>query len=501
MRRYLWAFAVLAVHAQPVIRSSVRLVEVNVVVRDSHGPVADLTRNDFTLREQGKVRTISTFSVESQSGTEKAADAGLENTFSNRRKRVESNITVVLFDGLNTRFEDQAYAKQELVKFLRGVDPKERIAIYTLDRSLRVLCDFTNSPEEREKALASFRGATGAVLPTETESIATAHQDLGAGDAAVNAFLEQSTAMITSAGNVNRARMTLAAFGAIAGHLANVSGRKTLVWVTGSLPISVAAAAGAFNHANVSVYPVDARGLVGMPRQLLAVAPTVFTKHPEMAPPAPNFTPEGLQTMQELADLTGGRAFYNKNDLSGALRIALEDGAVTYTLGFYPDSESMDGKFHDLKVEVARPGVSVRYRKGYVALKEQPVSEEQGRRNLAEAIESPIESASLPLAAKITRKQESLAISLSMDIHGLAWEEKGAVNVFFVQQDGTGSVIDSKAYDLRFKKEDYEIYLKTGIEFNKSIVLKDGTKMVRILAVDRFNGSVGSLIVPLAQVK
>jgi hypothetical protein len=51
-------------------------------------------------------------------------------------------------------------------------------------------------------------------------------------------FWSKSNALVTNAGNLNRARTTLAAFAATASHLANVRGRKTLVW--GSLIFSLA---------------------------------------------------------------------------------------------------------------------------------------------------------------------------------------------------------------------------------------------------------------------
>lgn len=517
MLRYLIAFTALAARSQSpssgetILRTSVRLVQVNVVVQDKNGPVANLTKDDFILTDRGKPRPISVFSVTASKADAKEAEALPQNSFSNHRALAGGdapNITIVLFDGLNTKFEDQAFAKQELIKFVSGVDPKDRIAIYTLNKKLRVLCDFTNTPEERRQTLASFRNPTGAEMPMEGESATSQHQSLGPGDGAVGQFLEQSSRMVTDAGNLNRGRITLAAFSAIADHVADLPGRKTLVWVTGSLPFSLASAAGEFNRANLAVYPVDARGLVGMPGQLLSSAPAPINKRFAQLPPTPNFVPDGLQTMQELADLTGGRAFYNKNDLNGALRIALDDSAVSYTLGFYPDAESLDGRFHELGVEVARAGLNVRYRRGYVALKELPASDEQGKSNLRTALESPIESSSIPMSAKIERRKGALYIAVSVDASRLQLAQdgaysNGAINVFFVQQDETGKVIgrEEAAYDLHLTREQYEAYLRNGLMVKKLLALQQGTKTLRILGIDRSDAAVGSLVIPISQVK
>jgi hypothetical protein len=72
-----------------------------------------------------------------------------------------------------------------------------------------------------------------------------------------------------------------------------------------------------------------------------------------------------------------------------------------------------------------------------------------------------------------------------------------------VQKDGTGKVLDTtqEAYDLHLKKEDYDTYLRIGMAFNNSVVLKAGAKTLRILIADRISAAIGSLIIPLAQVR
>jgi VWFA-related protein len=485
-----------------VIRASTRLVQVNVIVHDKNGPVSNLTKSDFVLLERGKPRAIDFFSIESTVGTGKIGGPALFNTFSNRKSlagQAPPNATIVLLDGLNTRFEDQAHAKQQLIKFLNSVDPKDRIAIYTLGKTLKVLCDFTDSPEVLLKTLAKLRGTTGAdVITAEPDAANT-------GDPRLDEFIDQSNKTFAAGANFDRARFTFSAFAAIAGHVADLPGRKTLIWVTGSLPFSLASAAKTFNRANLAVYPVDARGLVGMPGQLTAAAPSPNSRRPHEIP---SFGAEGLQTLQELADLTGGRAFYNTNDLSGALRTALDDAAVTYTLGFYQDADALDGKFHELKVQVTRPGLNVRHRKGYLAVKEAVASDELNKSNLLDALDSPLESASLALSARAELAMKNLKITWSLDIHDLQLTHQGgtasgSINVVFAQKDEAGKVLDmtQEAYDLHLKKEDYETYLRTGMAFHNSLVLKAGAKTLRIVVADRTNAAIGSLIVPLPRVK
>jgi VWFA-related protein len=195
---------------------------------------------------------------------------------------------------------------------------------------------------------------------------------------------------------LNRVRTTLWGMEGIGNHLARLPGRKNLVWISGSFPFSIGLgdnimdpsrehrsfgdeaerASRALNQANVSIYPVDARGLIGLPPALGAASQMrANTKGP---PRVVSMAPDGHDTMQILAEKTGGRAFFNTNDLRGALRQALDDAEVTYTIGFYPASGSLDNKFHELKVKVDRKGVDVRHRKGYFAGEEKPPTSADG---------------------------------------------------------------------------------------------------------------------------
>ena len=274
----------------PVIRTSTRLVQVNVVVHGKNGPISDLTKNDFVLTDRGRPQTISVFSVESKRESPLPDQQRLpQNTFSNRqneRPNAATSVTVVLLDRLNTRFEDQARANQQFVKFLRTFDPADRIAIYTLDASLRVLCDFTDA-RQLQRILAKYRGAASTDFAVaEPDPANTGNDDF-------DQSLDAASKNLADATNIDRARRTLEAFVSIANHVADLPGRKNLVWVTGSLPFSLASAARSLNYANIAVYPVDARGLVGTPHQLTAVAPSGIKagRNPAM----PSFRPSGLR--------------------------------------------------------------------------------------------------------------------------------------------------------------------------------------------------------------
>jgi hypothetical protein len=99
------------------------------------------------------------------------------------------------------------------------------------------------------------------------------------------------------------------------------------------------------NEANVAVNTVDSRGL------WRGSNPNAGT----------------LLTMQTVADATGGKAYFGRNDLDTAMADGIAASRVSYTLGFYLDDKERDDKFHALHVRVARAGLRLFYRQGYYA--------------------------------------------------------------------------------------------------------------------------------------
>jgi VWFA-related protein len=519
---------------QAPIRVPTRLVQVNVIARAGKGPIADLTKDDFIVLDREKPQKISIFSVESSESPLEPAQHLPPNTFSDLPKYGAAkprSVTIVLLDNLNTLYgsapdsqyertpfwiEDLALqrAKVHLVEFIKTMDPQDRLAIYGLRDSLYVLCDFTN---DRAQLLAIL-GKYDTSSSTNRAVVEPGYKTAPVLEHKADPFENFAALSVAGMANETREAETMTALESIADHVANIPGRKNLVWLTANLSFSGAAMARVLGPANIAVYPVDSRGLLARSTSVQTLYGTADYDDVSGASgdrdnmPGQSSQPIGLPAMEKVAEETGGQAFVNTNDITGAIRKAVQDSEVTYTLGFYIDRDSIDGKFHQLKVEVKRKGVTVRYPRSYFAFEDAPPAKDENRNKLITAVRSPIESSAIPVQVRIDRVDKPLPHCLSIfgsiDIRNLRLTQnggirKGDLEVITIEQDATGKVLaqSGSAIHLRFADEQYSDYTKSGFPFHQYVQPRANASTLRILVEDPATAEVGSLIIPLSRLK
>jgi VWFA-related protein len=115
----------------------------------------------------------------------------------------------------------------------------------------------------------------------------------------------------------------------------------------------------AANRSNTAIYALDPRGLAPFEYD---IGQGVGTRIDQ------SMLNQTMDSLRVLADQTDGRAIVNRNDLEGGLRQIVRDASAYYLIGYNSSQAPQDGKFHEIKVRVKRPGVQVRARKGYWAL-------------------------------------------------------------------------------------------------------------------------------------
>jgi VWFA-related protein len=120
------------------------------------------------------------------------------------------------------------------------------------------------------------------------------------------------------------------------------------------------------NRGNAAFYPIDPRGLAVFDEPIMRVGRSAAA-----APPLPPSVDRArlsarLETLRVMAVDTDGLAIVQTNDLEGGFKRIIADLSSYYLLGYY-SNRTMDGRFHQIRVRVKRPGAQVRARRGYLA--------------------------------------------------------------------------------------------------------------------------------------
>ena len=531
----------------PTIKATTRLVQLSIVVLDKKGqPVSGLTRDDFTVLDKDEPQKISLFAQEGGARTPPAVKSLPAGIYTNRletKSEVPGNVTVVLLDALNTRMEDQSYARSQVVKFLERLQPQDHVAIYALTTKLEVLHDFTQDIHQLIAAVARYEGhSSGQLHASETPpaDLSTGPPPVpqgaaGASSSEVSTQLQMMQQLFDNAQQrqqdmavINRAEATLSAIEAIARHLTAVPGRKNIVWISGSFPLAIGQegpskadptretrtferqlerVARVLNQANLAIYPVDARGLMASVKYN-AAEPQTFNPRRDQG-----FKPErdtrDFVSMDMLAERTGGRSFHNNNDLASIVRAALADSDMTYELAFYPSHGKWDGKYHEIKVRVNRPDLQLHYRKGYFATPEPHDDEAETKTGIDGAVASPVEATNLSILAQMTApekdKPDQFGLSLMLNAREIEFVdtplgESGTLDFVFVQRDAAGKQLSSEQRHAEFNldQKKYESLLQTGLLLTSHLKLRRGVALLKIVVRDARSGAIGSVTVPVA---
>lgn len=502
----------------PVFRASTRLIQVSVVVQDGRKkPVEGLTAEDFQVFEDGKAVPVAFFSALGKAPTDVASAA--KGVFTNRVQSPGGGVVAIVYDRLNTAVFDQQRVRDAVVKYLSQVNPDDRIGLYVLDgKGMGILHDFTRDARSLLRVLERVKGRVGAA-----ESVAEAPLDFSVfGDALeqqLTEFAETGDASFRSFTQRRMALSSIEGLEAVARHLRGVPGRKNIIWISSGFPFEfrafqpvgnnhqelmsreTARAARALNDTDAAVYVVDARGLVG------AFATPPSSKHQAFTTLDSALKP--IEGLRQFAQQTGGEAFFNTNDLGGAISKAVEDSRLTYILGYYTDEKAWDGKFRKIQVKVRRDDVDVRHRAGYFAIPSSALPQPTRSEAILDALESPLEVTALPLTVSFEAALDgkvTLAIRIEpgaplLEKRGNTWH--GAVDIAVAQSLPNGKLTADADLTIPLALDDATRtqLLKDGLRLTRTIALHGEAHDVRVVARDPANGAVGSVIIPAKAIR
>ena len=515
----------------PQFRSGTELVLVNVVVRDKAGNVVGgLTADDFSITEDGRPQTITSFDFEDL-GTktvESAESEDLRNSgFEDLRKDTSSNppilkssastgrpdlhgrrLIVVFFDLSSMQPEEIARAVKAAHAYVdERLSPADLIAVASFSTSLRVDQDFTVDRETLGAALDRFGAQAGQGFEEGTTGDVEGTPDTGA------AFTPDDTEF-----NIFNTDRRLEALQTLSDALSGIQQKKSIVYFSSGMnqtgqenQVEIRRTTDRANRANVSIYAADMRGL-----QALAAggdASQASTRGVSTFSGASSLNQitrlsATQDTLTTIAEDTGGRAFFDSNDFGDVFRRVVADTSAYYVLGYSSTNPARDGKFRRLKVQVKRPDVRIEARSGYYAARDFAHSTKDDREaQLEEQLLADLPAADLSAYASTAYfrlADDRYFVALSVIVPGYqvpftAPGQKGraTIDVLGVVRDArqrpVGRVRDTVALasdstdDLRRRIVQYE----TGLE------MPPGTYDLKIVVRENLTGTMGSFEAPI----
>ncbi len=361
------------------LRVTTELVLVNVVVRDKKGnPVPDLKQSDFTIFEDGQKQQIASFDFENVDALQTAGPGGLAITGNDTGTLLspkqasnldakDRRLMLFFFDFSAMEPEEIDRAVDAAKKFVQtSMQPADMVAMVSLASSLSIDLDFTDDRTKIMAKLAAYNSTAGQGF----ENGATGTSEGAAENA--GSFTADDTDY-----NTFSADRKLLALQSIMQAVGTIPQKKNLLYFSNGITQSgvdnqsaLRAASASAVKANVSIYPVDVRGLSAFPPGGQAQSASLHGQSGYSGASVLNdlnSNAASQETMYTLAADTGGKAFMDTNDFSGVFSQVQKDSSLYYVLGFTSGNHAQDGRYRKLKVTVNRPDVKLESRAGYYA--------------------------------------------------------------------------------------------------------------------------------------
>lgn len=530
------------------LTSDTELVVVPVIVRDRDGAhVPGLKSQDFAILQDGKAQSIAVFEeVDVTRPQPRRRPRYAPGVFTNLRAEERPlNLVIVALDMINTTPEHHARSREDVLRALARTanDRTPTALLLILPQGVKIVHDFTTSPSMLMAALnrvayrrddpagtqkdtvSMSQSAPPSTLPSTAaspETAAAGRLDQMIND--INAYVEGIAGPIADYKRGIAVASTLEAFEYIARTYAGVPGRKSLVWVTsgfafeavdqsgvvgkGSVSTAYQASLRALTDANIALYPVDIRGLINVgfgasptrsARRARDEAPIIDAQYGEMA--------SRIGNIENLADTTGGRAFYNTNDVGTAFEAAAKDSSAYYLLGYYLKRGETKPGWHKLKVKLEREKVDIRAREGFFLREGGPDSGEERKEDILAALQAPVDFTQLPIMLRWNHVENvaqgrKAVFDIELPPGAAHADDQNRLNLDFIVVATTPAgekVRDfSQNYTAKLGPEGLRKVAESGVTYSNNIVVPPGRYNVRVVVRDNVTGRTGSLAAPLA---
>jgi len=471
------------------------------VATDAQGrTVSDLKPEEVQIFENGKEQTKRDFSFLQPNPEQAAQQVNLHlppDVYTNAQQyKGNSSYNIILFDVLNTSFPNLAYAHDQLIKYLDNAPPNQPTAIFALGNKLWLLHDFTTDHQALKEVMRKFKGQGSQLVTTSPDD--------------EKAYKRKST--FTTMG-ADRVWTTLDAFRSLARIMSAYKGRKNLIWISESFVVDtmpdmnprrgpllmdeysreVEQMSDALMEAQIAIYAIDPAGLSG----------------DAFRPMLSRYSAQS--SLREMAERTGGQAFTNRNDLDVGIRTSIDDGSSYYTTSYTPANKTWDGRMRKIEVKTTRPGVKLRYRKGYYAVDPTilPGSKKEVKQtsiDFAQALDPDLPvSTGLLFQARVIppsdQTQNKVRVIFALDPHTIAFDKKedglehAEVSCIAWAFPVKGKPIGSGGGTVNAKldAETFKKVMQSALPCNQFLDLAPGNYMLRLGVIDQFSKRIGAL--------
>jgi len=554
-----------AQNPQSTFQAEVNLIEVDAAVTDEQGnPVVGLTIDDFELFDDGQPQKIAAFSYVDIPLAIPAEFSGVERPVPqdvrSNREPVSGRMYVVVLDDMNIDSSRTAVVRKHAREFVESYFGAGDVAAvtYTSGR-VDASQDFTSDAQLLLASIDKFIGRgvrssamesaakyyedrltlsldpPAGVKPENIPQLAADMQDSRMRTLSTNA---RPTVDLTDFDRAQRVITVLDAVRTVTDALLPVRGRRkgVVMFSEGvnyqlnepfgmrSVSDVVRATQDTLNaaaRANVTLYTIDPRGLEGAGTDFMQMT----------GPGMPNGATQVAimdelrrtqDSLQVLAEETGGFATINANSLSSAFDRIVDSNSRYYVLGYTPTDDVQNGRFHRIELRAKRPGLKVVARRGYAASRAQTLEDrkrDEARRRaraasrpdadtstpeLRAVLESALQQRGLAMsvhAAPFRNRDNEASVALAIEIDGarLPLSPPGTLELSFysVNDQGRAGTGVRKAINLALKPDTVARVKTHGIRLNPRIALAPGRYQLRVGALESAGGQNGSVFYDL----
>ena len=520
-----------SVQRRPTLRAGVELIYVNVVVRDGSGNIVrNLKREDFTLVEDDKTQAITAFDFEevpseaivaaeaepvqpilkAETAPKPAATApGAAPVAAPKPESIDlknRRLIVLLFDSSSMQPEELERAIGSGYDYIsKRLTPADLVAIAAVGSTLQIVQDFTADREVLSAALDRF--AAGDSLGFQDGTAPTGEETEADG------FVADDTEF-----NIFNTDRRLAAIELLSDTLAPIQQKKSIVYFSSGMTqrgednqVQLRAAIDRAVKANVSIYPVDTRGLT-------AIVPGGAASQASGRGGSSMFSGRGVSrqfdsqaasqdTLVALASDTGGKAFLDTNDFGGVYTKVIADTSAYYLLGYSSTNPARDGRFRRIRVRLNKPGLKpgtkLEHRNGYYANRDFLHSGKEDReRQLQDQLMTDLSSTDLTVwmsASFFRLSDDRFYVPVSIAVPGSeipfvqsSTQDRATIDVIGLMRDPQQRPVGRLRDTVKLAVQPSQDVKRKTVQYETGFTLPPGQYRLKVVLRENQSGAIGS---------